>query len=36
MEEKIKLMSLSKPKKNKKQELTEEQLLELEFENKFK
>ena len=36
MEEKIKLMSSSKPKKNKKQELTEEQLLELEFENKFK
>lgn len=36
MEEKIKSMSSSKPKKNKKQELTEEQLLELEFENKFK
>ena len=36
MEEKIKSLSSSKPKKNKKQELTEEQLLELEFENKFK
>ena len=36
MEEKIKSMSSSTPKKIKKQELTEEQLLELEFENKFK
>jgi cell division septum initiation protein DivIVA len=36
MEEKIKLMTSSKPKKIKKSNLTEEQLLELEFENKFK
>ena len=36
MEEKLKLMSSSKPKKAKKPDLTEEELLELEFENKCK
>ena len=36
MEEKLKSMSSSKPKKAKKSDLTEEELLELEFENKCK
>ena len=36
MEEKLKVMSSSKPKKVKKPDLTEEELLELEFENKCK